>query len=113
MKERLRETLHFVAQTDLADPDRRGCPALNTAIEFGRTDESVTAQVQGMSDRIEGASGALISEGQRAGDIDPGRDAKALASPLLNSVNGMQVTARVESRPDRLLRVIETTADLR
>lgn len=112
VKERLREALHFIAQTDLADPDRRGCMALNSAMEFGRTDAAVTAQVQGMFDRMEGAFCALIEEGQRAGEIAPGRDAKALASLLLNTVNGMKLTARVESGPDRLCRVIDTTVDL-
>ncbi|MFJ9714046.1 TetR/AcrR family transcriptional regulator [Streptomyces sp. NPDC101234] len=112
VKERLRRTLHFVAQTDLADPDRRGCLALNSAIEFGRTDELVAAQVQGMFDRIEGAFRALVEEGQRAGEIDPGRDAKSLASLLLNTVNGMRLTARVESGSDRLSRVIDATVDL-
>ncbi|MER7692722.1 TetR/AcrR family transcriptional regulator [Streptomyces sp. NPDC097610] len=112
VKERLRKALHFVAQADLADPDRRGCLALNTAMEFGRTDESVMAQVQGMFDRIEGAFRAVIAEGQRAGEIDPGRDAEALAGLLLNTVNGMRLMARVDSGPDRLLRVIDTTVDL-
>ncbi|MFC4507708.1 MULTISPECIES: TetR/AcrR family transcriptional regulator [Streptomyces] len=112
VRERLRKALHFIAQTDLADPDRRGCLGLNAAMEFGRTDESVTVQVQGMFDRMEGAFRALIEEGQRAGEIDAGRDAKALASMLLNTVNGMRLTARVESVPDRLLRVIDTTIDL-
>ncbi|WP_322752551.1 TetR/AcrR family transcriptional regulator [Frankia sp. Cas3] len=112
VKERLRKALHFVAQADLADPDRRGCLVLNTAMEFGRTDESVTAQVQDMFDRIEGALRALIEEGQRAGEIDPGRDAKGLASLLLSTVNGMRLMARVESVPDRLIRVIDTIIDL-
>ncbi|WP_406437333.1 TetR/AcrR family transcriptional regulator [Streptomyces sp. NBC_01613] len=112
VKDRLRSALLFVAQADLADPDRRGCLALNTAIEFGRGDESVTAQVRGMFDRIEGAFRALVEEGQRAGEIDPGRDAKALASLLLNTVNGMRLAARVDSGPDRLRRVIDATIDL-
>ncbi|NEB04140.1 TetR/AcrR family transcriptional regulator [Streptomyces sp. SID13726] len=112
VKERLRDALYFVAQTDLADLDRRGCLVLNAAMEFGRTDESVTAEVQGMFDRMEGAFRALVEEGQRAGEIDPGRDAKALAGLLLNTINGMKLAARVESGPDRLLRVIDATIDL-
>jgi TetR/AcrR family transcriptional repressor of nem operon len=112
VKERLRTALHFIAQADLADPDRRGCLALNAAMEFGRTDEAVTSQVQGMFDRFEGAFRVLIEEGQRAGEVDPGRDARALADLLLNTVNGVKLMARVESGPDRLLRMIDATVDL-
>ncbi|MDX3116574.1 MULTISPECIES: TetR/AcrR family transcriptional regulator [Streptomyces] len=112
VKERLRTALHFIAQSDLADPDRRGCLALNAAMEFGRTDEAVTSQVRGMFDRFEGAFHALVEEGQRAGEIDPGRDAVALADLLLNTVNSVKLMARVESGPERLLRMIDVTVDL-
>ncbi|MCQ9179736.1 TetR/AcrR family transcriptional regulator [Streptomyces sp. IBSBF 2953] len=112
VKERLRTALHFIAQSDLADPDRRGCLALNAAMEFGRTDEAVTSQVRGMFDRFEGAFRALVEEGQRAGEIDPGRDAVALADLLLNTVNSVKLMARVESGPERLLRMIDVTVDL-
>ncbi|MGQ4334999.1 TetR/AcrR family transcriptional regulator [Streptomyces hayashii] len=112
VKERLRTALHFIAQSDLTDPDRRGCLALNAAMEFGRTDEAVTSQVRGMFDRFEGAFRALVEEGQRAGEIDPGRDAGALADLLLNTVNSVKLMARVESGPERLLRMIDVTVDL-
>ncbi|WP_042394367.1 TetR/AcrR family transcriptional regulator [Streptacidiphilus carbonis] len=112
VKERLRAALYAVAQADLADPDRRGCLALNAAMEFGRTDEAVTSQVQGMFDRFEVAFRALVEEGQRAGEIDSGRDARALAGVLVNTVNGVKLMARAGSGPERLLRIIDATVDL-
>ncbi|MEU1443992.1 TetR/AcrR family transcriptional regulator [Streptomyces mirabilis] len=112
VKERLREALHFLAKTELADPDRRGCLATNSAVEFGHTDEAVAAQVLGLYDRTESAFQALIEEGQRAGEISSGRDAKALASMLMNTVTGMHVLARIEPGPDRLRRVVDATVDL-
>ncbi|MET7297213.1 TetR/AcrR family transcriptional regulator [Streptomyces griseoloalbus] len=112
VRERLRQALHFLAETDLADPDRRGCLAMNSAVEFGRSDESVATLVQGMLDRIEDAFRALLEEGQRAGEISRDRDAKDLASLLLSTVVGLRVMARVETGPERLLRAIDTTVDL-
>ncbi|MDF6045934.1 TetR/AcrR family transcriptional regulator [Streptomyces sp. JH14] len=112
VKERLRRALHVLAETDLADPGRRGCLAMNSAAEFGVTDESVTTQIRGLLDRTEDAFQALLEEGQRAGEISTERDAKALASLLLNTVTGMRLMGRVEPGPDRLARVIDTTIDL-
>lgn len=112
VRERLRTALHFLAETDLADPDRRGCLAMNTAVEFGHTDESVTVLVQAMFDRTEDAFRALLEEGQRAGEITRERDAKDLASLLLNTVAGLRLMGRVEAGPDRLIRAIDTTIDL-
>jgi TetR/AcrR family transcriptional repressor of nem operon len=112
VKERLRKALHFLAETDLADPDRRGCLAMNSAVEFGRGDEAVASLVQGMLDRIEAGFRALIEEGRRTGEIARDRDARDLASLLLNTVTGMRLMARVEPGPDRLNRVIDTTIDL-
>ncbi|WP_411088904.1 TetR/AcrR family transcriptional regulator [Streptomyces sp. 061-3] len=111
-KERLRNALHFLVESDLADPDRRGCLATNSAVEFGRADEAVAAQVRGLFDRTESTFQGLIEEGQCTGEIDPGRDAKALASMLLNTITGMHVLARIEPGPGRLLRVVDATIDL-
>ena len=111
-KQRLRKALHLLVETYHADPDCRGCLATNSAVEFGRADEAVAAQVRGLFDRIESAFQALIEEGQRTGEFQPGRDANALASMLLNTVTGMNVLARVEPGLDRLLRVVDATVDI-
>ncbi|MCX4409456.1 TetR/AcrR family transcriptional regulator [Streptomyces sp. NPDC059837] len=112
VKERLRKTLHLLAETDLADPDRRGCLAMNTAMEFGHSDAPLTAMTRGMLDRTDRALQALVEEGQRAGEITRERDAKDLAALLLNTVTGLRVMARIESGPERIRRAIDTTVDL-
>lgn len=111
-KEILRRTLLFIVETDLERPDRRGCFATNSAIEFGRVDEHVTAHVLDLFGRTETAFGALIERGQRDGDIRPDLDATATASMLLSTVTGIHVLARVEAGPRRLLRVVNATLDL-
>ncbi|MFJ6076066.1 TetR/AcrR family transcriptional regulator [Streptomyces sp. NPDC093065] len=111
VKARLRRTLEFLVEMDLADPGRRGCMAVNAAAELAGTDEVATELVQRMLDRTEGAFRALIEEGLRSGEIAPGRDPAALGSMLLNTVVGLRLMARVAESPDRLVRVIDATLD--
>ncbi|MEU3527697.1 TetR/AcrR family transcriptional regulator [Streptomyces sp. NPDC038707] len=111
VKARLRKALEFLAELDLADPDRRGCMAVNTAAELARTDQTAAELVRRMFDRTEDAFRALIEEGQRAGEIAPERDPAALGSLLLNTVVGLRLMARIAESPDRLVRVIDATVE--
>jgi TetR/AcrR family transcriptional repressor of nem operon len=111
VKERLGAALRALAEMDLADPDRRGCLAVNSAAELAGVDQEATEHIRRMLDRTEGAFRALIHEGQRAGEIDPGRDPAALGSLLMNTVVGMRIVARVAEGPERLTRVIDATIE--
>ncbi|MCX5401303.1 TetR/AcrR family transcriptional regulator [Streptomyces sp. NBC_00102] len=111
VKVRLRRTLKSLAEMDLADPDRRGCMAVNAAAELAGTDQVATELVQRMFARTEDAFRALIEEGQRSGEIAPERDPTAWGSLLLNTVVGLRLMARVAETPDRLVRVIDATVD--
>ncbi|MFI6738135.1 TetR/AcrR family transcriptional regulator [Nonomuraea sp. NPDC050451] len=111
VKDRLRRTLRLLSEMDLADPDRRGCLAVNTAAELGRADESAAQLVRRMFDRTEDAFRALVEEGRRTGEIAADRDAQAIGSLLLNTVVGMRLLARVADGPDRLTRVIDAVID--
>lgn len=108
-KDVLRQALLYIVETDLELPDRRGCFATNSAVEFGRMDPQVTDQVLELFSRTEAAFNTLIERGQRDGDIRPELPAAAVASMLLSTVTGLHVLARVESGPDRLLRAVEAT----
>jgi TetR/AcrR family transcriptional regulator, transcriptional repressor for nem operon len=85
---------------------------MNSAAEFGITDEALTAQVRGMLDRTEDAFQELLEGGRRAAEISATQDSKQLASLLLNTVTGMRLMGRGEPGPDRLIRVIDITIDL-
>jgi TetR/AcrR family transcriptional regulator, transcriptional repressor for nem operon len=104
---RLRKALTYLTKTDLADPDHRGCLAVNTAAELGRSDEDALRLVRRMFDRTEAAFRALVEEGKRAGEIAAERDAETISSVLLNTVIGLRVLARVADGPERLSRVID------
>ncbi|MEV4354053.1 TetR/AcrR family transcriptional regulator [Nonomuraea sp. NPDC049625] len=111
VKDRLRRTLRLLSEMDLADPDRRGCMAVNTAAELGQSDESAAQLVRRMFDRTEDAFRALVEEGRRTGEIAADRDARAVGSLLLNTVVGMRLLARVADGPDRLARVVNAVVD--
>ncbi|MEU6784233.1 TetR/AcrR family transcriptional regulator [Nonomuraea angiospora] len=111
VKDRLRRALRLLSEMDLADPDRRGCMAVNTAAELGQADESAAQLVRRMFDRTEDAFRALVEEGRRTGEISADRDARAVGSLLLNTVVGMRLLARVADGPDRLTRVVDAVVD--
>ncbi|GAA2065219.1 TetR/AcrR family transcriptional regulator [Streptomyces albiaxialis] len=111
VKDRLRKVLKLLAETDLDDPDRRGCMAVNATAELASVDETAAELARRMLDRTESAFRALIEEGQRSGEIAPGRDPAALGSLLMNTVVGMRIVARVAEGPERLDRVIDATLD--
>ncbi|MFD9070843.1 TetR/AcrR family transcriptional regulator [Streptomyces lasiicapitis] len=112
VKERLRKGLELLVEMDLADPDRRGCMAVNTAAELAVADETASTLVRGMFARTEGAFQALIEEGKRSGEIATDRDAATIASLLLNTTVGLRVTARVADGPDGMRRTIRAVLDL-
>ncbi|MEU9027612.1 TetR/AcrR family transcriptional regulator [Streptomyces sp. NPDC048383] len=106
-KDRLRGALEALVALDLGDPDRRGCMAVNTAAESTPSDPWTTDTVRGMFARTEGAFRATVEEGQRAGEIDAGRDAAAVASWLLATVIGMRVLAKTAQDASQLTRVVD------
>ncbi|ROO89985.1 TetR family transcriptional regulator [Actinocorallia herbida] len=107
VKERLRKVLMFLVELDLADPDRRGCMAVNTVAELGESDESAMRLVRRMLDRTEEAFRAVVEEGRRDGEIAADVDARAVGSLLLNTVVGLRLICRSAEGPERPTRVVD------
>ncbi|MBB5104055.1 TetR/AcrR family transcriptional regulator [Streptomyces spectabilis] len=112
VKERLRAALELLVTLDLADPDRRGCMAVNAAAELAGSDRTTTELVRDMFARTESTLQALVEEGKRAGEIAPDRDAACVGSLLMNTVVGLRLTARVADGPDGMRRTIRAVLDL-
>ncbi|WEO99796.1 TetR/AcrR family transcriptional regulator [Streptomyces sp. FXJ1.172] len=106
VKDRLRAALQELAQSDLADPDLRGCLAVNTSAELISVGREAAAVVRSVFDRIESVLRAVVEEGRRAGEFDARRDPQEIASGLLAVIVGMHVLARTADGPDRLNRII-------
>lgn len=112
VKARLSAVLEVLVDMDFADPVRRGCLAVNTAAELGGVGEAATGLVREMFERTEQAFVALIEEGQRAGEINAGRDPQAIGSLLLNTVVGLRVVAMVADGPARSRAIVRTVVEL-
>jgi TetR/AcrR family transcriptional repressor of nem operon len=111
-KGRLREALLFFVEIDPGHPDRRGCLATNSAIEFGHHDEAVASQIRSLFWQAESVFQSLIEHGQRAGEIRRDLTAEELAGMLLTATTGLHVLSHIETNPVQLARIVDTTLAL-
>lgn len=95
VREKIRTHLRRVVDEECdSDSTRRGCLVVNTAIEIAARDEEVAGELaRDYRLRLE-AIRAAIAAGQRDGDIDAGKDARALAHLVIAAVGGLRVSAR-------------------
>ncbi|KKI92795.1 TetR family transcriptional regulator [Bacillus sp. SA1-12] len=109
IKDRLRTLMEWVIDTDLNDPDRRGCLSINAAMERGRKDPEIARAVRHHFARLEQALCHVLALGQRSGEITSKRPALELARFFRSSYYGLRVLTKVEQDRDALLDVVEGT----
>lgn len=107
----LRELLLGLAMAPERHPDRRGCLVVNAAMERVPDDPATTAAVTAQLGRFEEALYAALRRGQAAGEIDMGRDARALARFLVSVVQGMRVVGKATADRDALRDTAEVALD--
>ena len=107
VRERLRELMLGVIDTDLADPGRRGCLALNAATEPSGRNEVVAALVQRQFVDLEQALCHLVTVGQRTGELSAGRPPLQVARTFQSTYYGLRVLAKVTADRDALLDIVE------
>lgn len=106
-RERIRAYLVLLVDADLEGPVRRGCLAVNTALELAARDEEAARAVRRMEERTIELLAARIERGRRDGDVAPGVDAKAQARFLMNTIAGLRVMTKTLDRAD-LYGIIDT-----
>lgn len=98
-----REAIHLafenIVEEAVSDPHRNGCLAVNAAVESAAKDADVRECVLKATVATEAYFLTAIMAAQASGEIAPERDAKMLASYLMNAVRGLRVLARID--PDR------------
>jgi TetR/AcrR family transcriptional repressor of nem operon len=109
VRERIRELMLAVIDTVPGDPGRRGCLAVNAAIELAGRDESVAAQVRLVFARVEEALAAALERGQRDGEITPEKSARALARFVLSAIYGLRVLGKAAQDRRPLVDVVDVT----
>lgn len=77
----------------------RGCLVTNSAAELASRDRGTGVRVGAVLARLEAAFHRAVVRAQKAGEIDPRRDARALARFLTSSAQGLSVMAK--AAPDR------------
>lgn len=94
-RERLQALMHQVIEDDLADPEHRGCLAINAAVEAAGRDEAVQETVRGQFLRLEGALREIITQGQESGEFTADTSSSAAARSLLATYYGLRVLGKV------------------
>lgn len=107
--ERIRELMLAVIDADLADPDRKGCLAINAAIEMAGRDLEVKKAVRRHFDRIEQALRRTIERAVAEGELSVDRDPVVTARFVMSSYYGLRVLARSTDDRATLLDVVTGT----
>ena len=108
----------FRLKVDLAmEPGRpRGCLVTNSATELASRDRGTASRVGAVLTKIEAAFHRAVVRAQKAGEIEPTRNPRALARFLTSSAQGLSVMAK--TFPERavledIVKVILAALELR
>jgi TetR/AcrR family transcriptional repressor of nem operon len=97
--EAIRRFFRLKVELSLESGRPRGCLVTNSTAELASRDRGTATRVGGVLARIEGAFQRAVVRAQRAGEIDPERNARALARFLTSSAQGLSVMAKAS--PER------------
>jgi len=92
--EAIRQLFDGLVDKSLADPARKGCLLVNTALELPNHSEDVQGMVTSALDEFEQFFKNSIRLGQRCGDIPRTVDPETAAKALLTLVVGLRVLSR-------------------
>jgi TetR/AcrR family transcriptional repressor of nem operon len=86
--------LRFLVDSDVAQLPRRGCLAVNTAVEMAGHDPEIVRTIRAIQEHTIAALAARIDRGRRDGDVRPDVHAQAFAEFLMNTIVGLRVMAK-------------------
>ncbi len=93
-KETLKQLMRWIVNNLINDKDHKGCFMVNAKIETASTDEEVYNIICRSEQQVKDAFYKTIKKGQDNGEITNKQDAHTLAHFMVNTVNGMRVTAK-------------------
>ena len=97
----IRALLHDRVEDILADPDRKGCFAVNTAVECLPGDEQLTHQVGSAWNTAEIAFTSALYRAQAQGELAADKNPRELGRFLVTVLEGLYALAKVPD-PQRL-----------
>lgn len=95
------------AIANLMKNDGKGCLMANTTTELALHDEGIFKVCSGNIRQLEAAFSGLLARAQQNGEIDKDRSVVQLARFLVNTMNGLAVTAKATRDRKMLKDVIE------
>jgi TetR/AcrR family transcriptional repressor of nem operon len=99
--------LRFLVDSDIAQPLRRGCLAVNTAVEMAGRDPEINQIIRTAQEHTIAALAARIDQGRRDGDVSPDIHVQTFVEFLMNTIVGLRVMARINDAP-MLHRIIDS-----
>ncbi|GAA4020213.1 TetR/AcrR family transcriptional regulator [Allokutzneria multivorans] len=109
VKDRLRALMVWCVDVDMADPERRGCLAINAAMDAsGRTSE-IAELAHKQFVRLEQTICHMMAVGQSSGELSSERSPLQAARFFQSAYYGLRVLGKVTDDRAALLDVIEGT----
>ena len=100
-KQAIKAFLAEIIERSLADPDRKGCLLVNSALDVAPHDAEVGKVIAGYLDEIRAFFQRNIEAGRHTGQMPRNLDAVVVSAHLLGILMGIRVLAR--TKPDRVL----------
>ncbi len=103
----LRAWLGMIVDVSTCKGERRGCYAVNCAIELAPHDPEIRARVQEHYQSLERRLSATIERGIESGEFDSGLNPVAAARSLTTLANGLQVWGKMGTSRHEALETVE------
>jgi TetR/AcrR family transcriptional regulator, transcriptional repressor for nem operon len=98
----VRALVEAYATESVCDERRRGCMVVNAAVELLPRDPQAARRVEASWDTLETALTSALTRARAQGEIQEGKDPRALARFLLVVLQGMRVLGRAHPDPGRV-----------
>jgi TetR/AcrR family transcriptional repressor of nem operon len=108
-KNALQQIMEWIINNLLNDKQHKGCFMVNAKVEVAANDPEVNTIVCRSEQQVEDAFYKTIKAGQDKGEITNKQDAHALARFIVNTVNGMRVSAKSKPNKSFFEDIISTT----
>ena len=111
-KAAIQEIFEEIVAVSVADKSRKGCFAVNSAVELAGQDDAVTTRSIESFQNLEFTFHSLLHQAQQASELSPEHDIKALAQYLTNAVFGIRVMAKMNPDKEVMVNVVDLTLSI-
>lgn len=92
--------------SEMSNGPVKGCFLSNCATELSNTEPQIHEFLADNQNKVVMSFEKLIIKAQEAGEIDPSKDANILAQYLFSSLQGLRVTAMVDSNKEHIKGIV-------